>query len=718
MQLIGFKTVFNDDGTTWLRPERVPDKAVGGGEHKGELLYLRNHPTIVHHIAELLTIWGANIECRTVNSYRQVLNYLLKYMYKNEPDSQTFQTISKAIIDNSGEEVPVRKAFQQILMKTLKEHDLSKQECARILTGGDFVQTSRDFVYVNVTGTRKVKIPTGTEGANDDMLHDDFAVSYWNRQNDDNYKAAVEKFKSGQAPEDPECVSLFDFASKYTKKWRLHGLEKVPHFTPNFKRVPNKHSAKETDRYLLFLKTILLVYKPGTKIEDFKEMQTSQIEAEVQDFVGTLQCPNVIREEFTESQVGETDNEADDSDTEERCNESDLLVQPDEPILTFPQEPWMELLCPLESEEHHVHAECEEGESDFNELVAQLEAENTVWQSNSLHQFTPEEVKNMPGWIEDVKKSSTLPAANMEGGGLPEQLNDKQLLAFKLLQQQIQKVVQLGINKAPQLLLNISGSAGTGKSFWLNCLRKYVKDQQLSNNFIKTAAPSGTAAFQIGGETLHGMLHLPIGNGPLTPLTGSCQSSLQEVFKETAILVIDEKSMIGQKTFFFVSERLKEAKPRRGDEPFGGITVVLLGDWRQLPPVMDRPLYRKPCKEKSGNIDKSKAAAYNLYQLFQHSIIFETVERQAGEDQMLFRSELGRLAEGRFSVDDWERWKEREFDLLSPEEQKTFHEEAVMGCARKKDMLSHNIEKGSPMGLWGKFMPLSMMLIRSLHNYH
>lgn len=605
MQLIGFQTVFSVDGKFWLRPDRVRDKAVEGGEHHGTLMYLRNHPTIVHHIPELLTIWGANIECRTVNSYKQVINYLLKYMYKNEPDSQTFQAISKAIIDNSGEDVPVRKAFQQILMKTIKEHDLSKQECARILKGGDFVQTSREFVSVNVTGTRKVKTLTGNEGANADMLHDDFAICYWNRERDPHFKEAVERFQSGQAPEDPESVNLFYFASKYTKRWRLHGKEKVPHITPNFRRVPNKHSAKEGERYQLFLKTILLVYKAGTKFDDIKEMQTDQLEAEVTDFVEKPECPSVIKEEFMESQIGETSNETDDSD-DDACDETDLLVQPDEPVPNYPQEPWMELLCPLQPEEDHFYAECDEGENDFNEFVAELEAENTAWQNSiSNHSFTQEEIKSMPGWLEETKKSFILPAADLRGG-LPEQLNCKQLLAFKLMQQQIQKVVQKGINKAPQLLLNISGSAGTGKSFWLNCLRKCVKDQQLSSNLIKTAAPSGTAAYQIGGETLHGMLRLPIGSGKLEPLSGIAQSSLQESFKETAVLVIDEKSMIGQKTFFHVSERLKEAKPHRADEPFGGLTVVLLGDWKQLPPVMDHPLYHTPCKDKDGKSTRTR----------------------------------------------------------------------------------------------------------------
>jgi hypothetical protein len=67
----------------------------------------------------LLTIWSANIEGRPVESYQQVVRYLLKYMMKNEPNSQPFESICKAAIDNAAENGTVRKSFQQILMKTV-----------------------------------------------------------------------------------------------------------------------------------------------------------------------------------------------------------------------------------------------------------------------------------------------------------------------------------------------------------------------------------------------------------------------------------------------------------------------------------------------------------------------------------------------------------------------------------------------------------------------
>ena len=76
----------------------------------------------------------------------------------------------------------------------------------------------------------------------------------------------------------------------------------------------------------------------------------------------------------------------------------------------------------------------------------------------------------MKNWLDKTKKVTILPGRDINDGALPEQLNLKQRMAFDLLTDQIERVKEKGTDKAPQLLLNISGAAGTGKSFWLNCL--------------------------------------------------------------------------------------------------------------------------------------------------------------------------------------------------------------------------------------------------------
>jgi hypothetical protein len=52
-------------------------------------------------------------------------------------------------------------------------------------------------------------------------------------------------------------------------------------------------------------------------------------------------------------------------------------------------------------------------------------------------------------------------------------LNDKQFIAFAIMRDFILQAKTKGIDKVPQLLLNMSGSPGTGKSFWLNTVKRF-----------------------------------------------------------------------------------------------------------------------------------------------------------------------------------------------------------------------------------------------------
>jgi ATP-dependent DNA helicase PIF1 len=172
--------------------------------------------------------------------------------------------------------------------------------------------------------------------------------------------------------------------------------------------------------------------------------------------------------------------------------------------------------------------------------------------------------------------------------------------------------------------------------------------------------------------------------------------------------MIDEKSMIGQKTLFYIHKRLQEAKPDRDDEPFGGMSIVLLGDWKQLPPVLDSPLYQDPSelqgqteaawkkdqeKKTDAKGQQFKAQGHQPYRKFDKSVIFTKVQRQDGEAQAEFRIELDHLGKGTLSMADYQRWQCRSLDALPEEEKNAFYQDGILACALKKEMVALNLKK-------------------------
>ena len=78
-----------------------------------------------------------------------------------------------------------------------------------------------------------------------------------------------------------------------------------------------------------------------------------------------------------------------------------------------------------------------------------------------------------------------------------------------------------------------------------------------NTNFLKVGVPTGTAAFLVKGNTLHSLFQLLINKskGVIKEKSGEALRELQKTFKGTELIVNDEKSMIGQYTFYMINAR-------------------------------------------------------------------------------------------------------------------------------------------------------------------
>ena len=130
------------------------------------------------------------------------------------------------------------------------------------------------------------------------------------------------------------------------------------------------------------------------------------------------------------------------------------------------------------------------------------------------------------------------------------------------------------------------------------------------------------------GETLHRTLSLPV---PLTTelpeLAGEQLQALQARLEGLRLLLIDEMSMVGRKLLRTIDLRLRQAFPHRATEPFGGTSICLLGDFGQLPPVLDRPMYDTAAG--GGRLSEDGRATFRV---FSKAVILQRVERVRGDD--------------------------------------------------------------------------------------
>src|SRR6478736_7548212 len=122
----------------------------------------------------------------------------------------------------------------------------------------------------------------------------------------------------------------------------------------------------------------------------------------------------------------------------------------------------------------------------------------------------------------------------------------------------------------------VTGRAGTGKSTLLNHLNWNTQKQ------IVICAPTGVAALNVGGQTIHSLFRLPI--GVIADHDIEQSDELRKLLNSIETLVIDEVSMVNADLLDAIDRSLRQARGPT-NEAFGGVQVILFGDPYQLAPV-------------------------------------------------------------------------------------------------------------------------------------
>jgi ATP-dependent DNA helicase PIF1 len=130
-----------------------------------------------------------------------------------------------------------------------------------------------------------------------------------------------------------------------------------------------------------------------------------------------------------------------------------------------------------------------------------------------------------------------------------------------------------------------TGEAGTGKTFALRRTVAFLKEKH-GAACVAVTSSTGVSACELGGTTLHRFAGIGLGRGSAAELVERARRSSSHRWKEARVLVLDEVSMISGRVFDLVEH---VARAIRGDaRPFGGLQVVLCGDFHQLKPVFEQ----------------------------------------------------------------------------------------------------------------------------------
>lgn len=152
------------------------------------------------------------------------------------------------------------------------------------------------------------------------------------------------------------------------------------------------------------------------------------------------------------------------------------------------------------------------------------------------------------------------------------------------LSQEQRKVLSMVVDEGKNVFF--TGSAGTGKSVLLReIIRELRRKHSKSPDAVAVTASTGIAACNIGGVTIHSFAGIGLGKEPVAQLVSKIRKNRKATgrWSRTQVLIIDEISMVDPALLDKLEEiaRVLRKKPK----PFGGIQIVITGDFFQLPPV-------------------------------------------------------------------------------------------------------------------------------------
>ncbi len=309
---------------------------------------------------------------------------------------------------------------------------------------------------------------------------------------------------------------------------------------------------------------------------------------------------------------------------------------------------------------HEKLEELRKAKEDVEKLVSDMNEQKTNKETltdslsipNNLVEHNIVEAANAMDEFEQVQELNN---ENEDVQCLIEKMNEDQRRVFDY--------VTNTIIKGDKILRHfVSGVGGTGKSFIIKILKLWIK-QNLQKE-VAVTAPTGIAAFNISGLTIHRLLQLPVQHGDAPsykPLNDTILKILRAKLKNVALIIIDEISMVSNITLLYIHLRLCEIYNTTGENDgwFGKVNVLLFGDLLQLPPVNQNPPFIQ-ISDKERNKCFPSLYISNIWNLFTYD---ELTQNMRQKDDLNFINILLRIRLGIVTNDDMRILNDRKIIL-------------------------------------------------------